>query len=245
MTSLSTSALGAPTSGSGARVWRGGELDPQALAAALRRRGVPGVGLLESGRSLDDLGRRSYLVGRPLAVAQAAPGQPLRLLSGPEEWARDLPSDPLRAAATLLERARPAGHEPDPEVFTGGALLTLAYDYGRRLERIGAATPPEQDPPPDLHLAIYGRVLVFDHARAELALRGSGAGLEPDEVEAALVEARAQPPSAPSSAEGAAGAESLDRAAYEAMVERARGLIRRGDLFEVNLSRRHRLPPAD
>ena len=28
-------------------------------------------------------------------------------------------------------------------------------------------------------------------------------------------------------------------------MERARGLIRRGDLFEVNLSRRHRLPPAD
>lgn len=244
VTSLSTPAPNAPASGPKTGVWRGEALDPQALAAALRRRGVPGVGLLESGRSLDDLGRRSYLVGRPLALASAAPGQPLRLLSGPPEWGQDLPTDPLRAAATLLERARPADHVADPEVFSGGALLTLAYDYGRRLERITATTPPEQDPPPDLHLAIYGRVLVFDHAEGELSLRGSGAGLLPQEVEAALAEARPAPPQ-PASAEGDAGAESLDRAAYEAMVDRARGLIRRGDLFEVNLSRRHRLPPVD
>ncbi|MGE0707797.1 MAG: anthranilate synthase component I family protein [Planctomycetota bacterium] len=217
---------------------------PALLAEELRRRGVPGVSLLLSGRSLDGLGARSFLAARPLAVAAADPGEPLRLRAGPAPWGRELDPCPLRAAAQLLARARPAS--PASGDFAGGAALTLSYDLGRRLERIAPDTPAEADPPPDLHLAVYGRVLCFDHLRGGHELRGAGPGLDEAEVEDALravALAESAAPSAPLEPEP--GGESLDAASYRAAVEEARRLIRRGDLFEVNLSRRHRLPAAD
>jgi para-aminobenzoate synthetase component 1 len=211
---------------------------PATLAEALRQRGVPGVSLLESGLALGGLGQRSFLAARPLAVAVAPPGEPLALREGPRSWGRDLARDPLRAAAQILERARPASVG---QGFSGGGVLTLSYDLGRRYEEIEVATPSEVDPPPDLHLAIYGRVLEFDHSTGQQRWLGAGPGLNPEDVEHAV--SHEEPLRAAASVE--LGEQSLDRARYREAVEEARGRIRRGDFFEVNLSRRHRLPRRD
>lgn len=201
------------------------------------------MALLESGLDLDGLGRFSFLAARPLAVAVAEAGRPLELVAGPAEAGRDLPGDPLRGAAELIRRLAPGAPVVGaPFPFAGGGVLTLAYDLGRRFERLPAQATDDSGAP-DLHLAVYGRVLGFDHATGEVRLLGpsTGVGLSPEEVERALAEARA---SSPSPAQGGAELEaqdSLAEPAYVAAVEEARRLIRRGDLFEVNLSRRYRV----
>ena len=225
---------------------------PGAVARALRAQGVAGVSLLESGRDLDGLGQFSLLVARPLAVASAEPGEPLRLRAGPRELPRRFPGDPLRAAAQLLARLRPRGARPPaPWPFAGGALLLLSYDLGRRWERLPAATGASgvavaDAAVPDLWLAVHGGGLVFDHARGRVRLLGR-AGISRDEARAALREAAraGEPTSAPAPEPARDVPCSFDAAAYRRAVQTARAWIRRGDMFEVNLSRRWTLPPLD
>lgn len=215
------------------------------MARALRAAGVPGVGLLESGRDLDGLGRWSILCARPRAVAVAEQGRALRLMRGPAGLPRRWPGDPLQAADELLRRLRPARPAPRGEApFAGGALLLLSYDLGRRWERLPRAGSPGDARAPDLWLAVHDGALLFDHARGRVQLGGRpGIGL--DEARAALAEAGREAPLEPPPAPTGRPPCSLDGPAYRAAVATARRLIRRGDLFEVNLSRRWELPALD
>jgi para-aminobenzoate synthetase component 1 len=198
------------------------------------------VDLLESGLDLDGLGRFSVLGARPLAVATAERGGPLELVSGPRGLPRRWEGDPLAAAAELLERLRPAGWRPEPGLpFSGGGVLTLAYDLGRRYEQHGDAAAAD-GAAPDLHLAVYGRVLCFDHTRGEARLVGAGEGLSEEQVRGALDEARGLPAGAGACPDAASPAAPCTFTAegYRAAVVEAKQRIRDGELFEVNLSRR-------
>jgi para-aminobenzoate synthetase component 1 len=217
------------------------------VAALLRARGEPGVGLLESGLDVDGLGRRSFVTLRPLAVARAAAGEALRIVSARRDaprLPRRLPGDPLAAAAALLDALRPARwRRGDETPFAGGALLTLSYDLGRRLERLGPGPTPDL-PLPDLVVAVHEGALLFDEAGARwVGARGPAARA----AERALAVARPSRLTAPAAPPAAtrAGPVSLDGPAYRRAVRTARALIRRGDLFEVNLSRRWTLSPVD
>jgi para-aminobenzoate synthetase component I len=226
---------------------------PARVAAALRASGAPGVGLLHSARGtgqaglpgapgeLGALGRYSFVAAHPVAVASAPAGQDLRLVAGPPEWSPEPGLEPLAAAAELLERAG-QGASGSELPFAGGGLLTLAYDLGRRYEEVPERAQAE-DSPPDLHLAVYRRVLCFDHLEGTATLSGPGPGLAEAEVLDALASESA--PSRRGSAEPDWGLESLDCEAYRAAVVEAQERIRRGDLFEVNLSRRHVLEGVD
>lgn len=232
---------------------------PARVAAALRARGVPGVGLLHSARGtgeaglpgapgrLGALGRYSFVAARPMAVARAEPGSDLVLVEGPPEWSPAPNQDPLAAAAALLQQAGrdvPSSALP----FAGGGLLTLSYDLGRRYEEVPERALAE-DSPPDLHLAVYRRVVCFDHLEGTATLTGPGPGLKAEEVLAALAELSVTPseksPSDASDPELGSRSESLDASAYRAAVAEAQERILRGDLFEVNLSRRHVLEGVD
>jgi para-aminobenzoate synthetase component I len=221
-------------------------LRPGRVAAALRRRGIPGVGLLESGLDLDGLGRYSFLGARPLAVAVAEAGQPLQVIYGPQGVRACWLGDPLQAAQELLEQLRPAETESgDGFPFSGGAFLTLSYDLGRRYEQLPASAQADHLAP-DLHLAVYDGVVGFDHQRGEVRHLGDLAcGVTPVELAEALVVARAEqrPPVPPPL--DATPPSTFDAEAYRQAVQRARELIRRGDLFEVNLSRRYALEGVD
>lgn len=236
---------------------------PARVAAALRAGGAPVVGLLHSARgtgeaglpgapgALGALGRYSFVAARPLAVARAEAGGPLCLLEGPSEWGALLgpEEEPLAAAAALLKLAG-AGVPASDLPFAGGGLLTLSYDLGRRYEVVPDQAK-SQDPPPDLHLAIYGRVLCFDHLTGTLQFAGQGEGISEAEALRALERAgqvgssRQDEGSLGEQAPGEASAESLDTRAYQGIVAEAQARILRGDLFEVNLSRRHVLEGVD
>jgi para-aminobenzoate synthetase component 1 len=223
---------------------------PGDVAAALRRAGVPGVALLESGLDLDGLGRFSLLGLRPRAVARARPGGDLEVVHGPRGLPRRLGGDPLAAARTLLERLRPPGWRAPraPFPFAGGAFLALSYDLGRRYERLGDGPPVEPDLP-DLVLAVHDGALAFDHHR------GVARWLGPDgparrEALAALSSARASASRLAADDVARLPARptlpvSLDPPAFRRAVRTARAWIRRGDLFEVNLTRRWEAPPVD
>src|SRR5690606_17328294 len=101
---------------------------------------------------------------------------------------------------------------------------------------------------PDLHLAVYRRLLAIDHAEEVAYLLGApdGPGLEPGELAAALRAAEREEGAREDGAREGGATEaphqpSLDRAAHRRAVAAARRLIRRGGLFEVNVTRRHRV----
>jgi para-aminobenzoate synthetase component 1 len=223
---------------------------PGEVAARLRAAGVPGVALLESGLDQDDLGRFSFVMLRPLAVARAEPGRDLEVVSGPRGLPRRWPGDPLAGARALLDHLRAPGRPapPAPFPFAGGAVVALSYDLGRRYERLAAPPPAEPDALPDLHLAVHDGALAFDHRRGVARWLGPR-GPASREAERALGACGPAPRLAPDDVAPAerrsAWRESLDPAAYRRAVRTARAWIRRGDLFEVNLSRRWEGPPID
>ncbi|MCO5170955.1 MAG: anthranilate synthase component I family protein [Planctomycetes bacterium] len=213
------------------------------MAAALRAAGVPGVSVLESALDQDGLGGASFVCLRPRALARAAPGGDLEVVEGPRGLPRRLPGDPIAAARELLRRLRPAGarRPPGPFPFAGGALVALSYDLGRRLERLPGG-PPVEPGLPDLWVAVHDGALAFDH-RGGCARWVGAPGPARHEALAALRAAPWSP--APETPGPAAARPSLDPAAYRRAVRTARAWIRRGDLFEVNLSRRWEGPPVD
>src|SRR5690606_27181684 len=87
-----------------------------------------------------------------------------------------------------------------------------------------------------------------DHVEGAAYLVGApdGPGLEPGELEAALrLAEREHGAGAGAAAVEAPHHASLDRAAHRRAVAAARRLIRRGDLFEVNVTRRHAVEGVD
>lgn len=219
------------------------------MAQALRRAGVPGVSLLESGLDLDDLGRFSFVCLRPRAVARAAPGGDLRLVHGPRGLPRRWAGDPLQAARALLYHLRPprSPAPPAPFPFAGGALLALSYDLGRRYERLGAGPPVEPDLP-DLIVTVHEGALAFDHRRQVARWLGPDGPTRRDALRAlgrARAAQRPGPPPIPPLARRTSLPVSLDPASFRRAVSAARAWIRRGDLFEVNLTRRWEAPPVD
>ncbi|MCH2162420.1 MAG: anthranilate synthase component I [Phycisphaerales bacterium] len=155
--------------------------------------------------------------------------------------------------------SRPEGLEPPP-VFRGGWVGYSGYDTARWAEpgKLSFADAPTDDRGlHDLHMALYGRVLIFDHVAktvflvateliedhgsADKALQVAEEGVE------ALVEAvtdpaihllpgridldPSRPPADPESS-------SMERAEFEAAVEKARAYIAAGDVFQVVLSQR-------
>ncbi len=179
-------------------------------------------------------------VERPAAAGAAAAGE-------------TLPGPPLAALRRVLAGAVA---EPGPAPFTGGFVGWFGYDLARLVERL-PARPPD---PFGLPVAVLGRfdtVVVFDHAQQRvLAVSNEVEG----EVDRGAAEARlaelvavltdagrgagavpmpARPPGGPRvpAAECA-----LDGPAFRRAVATAREHIAAGDIFQVVLARRFRLP---
>ena len=144
------------------------------------------------------------------------------------------------------EHGAPGAPTP-PAPFTGGAVGAWAYDFGRRLERLPVRARDDLALP-DFVLGFYDVVGAIDHDTGANWLFSSGLPLagteravraeERLEAFARRIEA-AVPPNAP----GAAWALSepvstFEHAGYMAAVERVKDHIRRGDIFQANLSQR-------
>jgi len=179
------------------------------------------------------------------------------------EWTEDgrterleAPGDPLevlRERLAALRLALPDGLELPP--FVGGAVGMIGYDWVRFVERIPDTNPDELDLP-DLFFTFPETVVVFDNVR-HTALIVRHARLAPgddprvryraeqaavDAVVATLRTPLAPPaPRAPMRAPMEVSA-SHSREQYHDAVKRAKEYIEAGDIFQVVLGQRLRIP---
>ena len=208
-----------------------------------RFRDLPGMALFESARPGRNA-RWSYFTADPIAVLESPAAGP----------------DPFAVARRLLARMAtdptPAGPSGAPDVppFLGGLVGFLGYDLGHAFERLPALAVDDQALPP-LRLALNDWVVAWDRRTATAWLAGRAIDGDHrrlarrlDEVHARLTDPRTR------HGQGDADAEAdepratmrftsgLDRAAYEAAVERVRDRIAAGDIYQANMTRRLETP---
>lgn len=201
--------------------------DPRPRFARIQA--APGACLLDGGRPHAERGRFELFSAWPEQTLAPRPDE-----DGRAFLAR------CRAALAELGRAdAPAGVELP---FTGGLLGYLAYDFGRRLERLPAQAADDLALP-DARLGLYAWALVTDHRRqtSQLVFHPR----LPAERRAALIalfEAGADAPPADDFRLLAPFAADLDAGQYRAAIERIQDYIRAGDCYQVNFAQRFQAP---
>lgn len=220
-------------------------LTPVAAYRRLRSEGA-GSFLLESVSGGERVSRFSFLGAVPGAVYQLYPDR-LRMID--EGGARDLEGPPLASLDGILGSYRA---EPSEIPFLGGYVGYFGYDVARLRERLGTR-PPDPFGLPYAWLGRFDTVAVFDHARQRVIL---AANEIPGVINRQQAERRLTALSdlligtSPSSAEPVpeTGPEAspprcgLSAEEYADRVSRAQELIRAGEIFQVVLSRRWRMP---
>lgn len=204
--------------------------------------------LFESISGGERVSRFSFLGANPSELLRVYPDRLEIERGGVREV---VPGDPLAALRSLVSRfASQAGPVP----FLGGYVGTFGYDLIRLVERL-PSRPPDPFALPVATLARFDTVVVFDHAYQRMwAVSNEIEG----EVSAGQAEERLEELSrlitrdAPGGGalplpderpKPIAGLEvSLDGPAYRAAVLRAKERIAAGDIFQVVLARRFRLP---
>jgi anthranilate synthase component 1 len=207
--------------------------------------------LLESVEGGERIARYSFLGWDPFLVVRGR-GDSLVIEESGEalrETAR--PFDKLRQLALKYRPVSP----PDAPPFLGGAVGYFAYDFVRQFEKLPAIATDDLGME-DLHLMYFSDILVFDHLLHRihivanvLADRGSqsleakyqDALLRIEQIEARLTAPMSLPVSAP--AQGVPDVQSnLGEDEYHSIVRKAKEYIRAGDIFQVVLSQRFRMP---
>jgi len=191
--------------------------------------GLPGAFLLHSGLP-DGRARWSFFGADPFASFAGG------------DWER---------AVTLWRRiaSRRRGRADAP--FTGGAVGYLAYDFGRRLEKLPSHAHDDLALP-DFALGFYDVVGAFDHSTGTACLFATGLPAEGaeglararrrlDAFELRLAGRRAGPAPYPRCVTAPAQS-TFGRSEYCRAVERIREHIRSGDIFQAHLSQRWTVP---
>jgi para-aminobenzoate synthetase component 1 len=227
----------------------------RAIDVAEAFRDVPGLALLESARPGRNA-RWTYLTADPIAVLEMpSPG------GDPFAVARRLLArlDGGRGSTTASEASLAPGGVGmrDLPPFIGGLVGYLAYDLGHELERLPTIAVDDQGLP-RLHLALHDWVIAWDRRTGAAWLAGRAVDGDADRLDRRLAEVRdrirrprpmtparpmtdAEPDASPDAAP-LVFSSSLDRAAYEAGVDRVRELIAHGDIYQANLTRRLSAP---
>jgi para-aminobenzoate synthetase component 1 len=203
------------------------------------------IGVSTPHAALRALGRLSY----PFLLDFDSPGAGARWsFFGADPFAvyRGHRYEEAAAAWRRIARRFPAGAECYASPFTGGMVGYWAYDFGRRLERIPSVARDDLGLP-DFVLGLYDVVGAFDHAARRGFLFSTGLPLE---GEAARTRARsrlddfarrlesAEPAPAAEPGPGALAVSTFSPDAYPRAVEMVKEHIRRGDIFQANLSQR-------
>jgi para-aminobenzoate synthetase component 1 len=211
------------------------------MDAAESLRDLPGLALLESARP-GRTGRWSLLVVDPVAVlTEAAPG-------------RDVFAEARTTLARLDGRQEPRGSSAGVPPFAGGLVGYLAYDLGRRLERLPEIARRDQDLP-DLRLGLYDRVLAWDRRTGEAWMGGRAVDGDTGRLERRLAELRERVLAGRRTGTGSGTTPSQDLATirfhrtttrdqWVAGVTAVRHAIGRGDIYQANLTRRLEAPFA-
>ena len=195
-------------------------------------RDLPGLALLESARP-GRVGRWSFLVAEPVAVLEGgSPGDDPFALSRAALARLDLSPLPL---------GEPSAAEPP---FTAGLVGHLAYDLGRRLERLPASATDDQDLP-DMRLGLYPWSIAWDGRGGSAWLAGRAVDGDADGLVSMLAGVRARVEAVvrvPHRGEPAfprlTFRAEVDRGEWMARVEIVRAAIAAGELYQANLTRR-------
>lgn len=173
--------------------------------------------VLESSQSNNGLGEWSFFGAEPIKV-----------LTG-------------RQLSELREAMRPFLISVRTEIpFIGGAVGYLAYDYGRRIEKLPERAVDDRGIP-DIHFGIYDGVAAYHHKSGKLYLVAHGFKEPAGEIIGRLrnwlerPEKKVVVPMVIGSWEW-----NLSKDGFGRAVERVRDYIARGDVYQVNLSRRAR-----
>ncbi len=208
------------------------------MDAAEAFRDLPGLALLESARP-GRTGRWSYLAADPVAV-----------LDAPAEGA-----DPFAEARLVLARlARATSSSVGAPPFAGGLIGYLAYDLGRRFERLPSIARVDQHLP-ILRLALHDWAIAWDR-RSGVAWLGARAvdgdrgrlGRRIREVFDRLDRLEQghgvalRGPSAHGTGTPVAFASGMSSTEWVAGVEAVRSAIGRGEIYQANLARRLEAP---
>lgn len=209
-----------------------------AVEAAYRLSHLPNLAFLDSALRHPHLGRYSYVAADPFARFQVRSG--LAYLNDEE-----LEGNPFAALRSALARYRSERVEGLPP-FQGGCIGYLSYGLARCVEKL---PPPTYDTGicDDLSLQFYDVVLAFDHVENHAWLLSSGF----PERETGAQEERAR-----QRLEGFARTlaqatvvnhvlppvkrwrSNFTSAEFEMAVERVQEHIRRGDIYQANISQR-------
>jgi anthranilate synthase component 1 len=217
--------------------------------------------LFESVEQGGNVGRFSFLGIQP-SIEVLARGNELRVEQHGESIQLDGndPFDCLREIALAHSPVTRPEETPLPAGFRAGWVGYAGYDSARwaEPEKLAFANAPEDDRGlHDMHMALYGRVLVFDHvaktvyllATEPIAPHGSEAAAtaaareSADELIARVTstEIHLDPGEItldPSAHPTTPNESTMDRETFQQAVERAREYIAAGDAFQVVLSQR-------
>ncbi len=201
-----------------------------AVDAAARLAGCRGRVLLHSGRDDDGLGRWSFAAAEPAATLIAR-GRSIVELDPRGRPSRRFTADPFEALDGFLTThgcsLGPATAPPEPRV-----IGYLGYDLARVIEKLPGGAEVGRDCP-DMWLAAYGAIARWTPA-GELEIVGPDA-----EARARLAArlARPPPPSLPPSIGPFVPDD--DAAHHMARIDKIRDYLAAGDVYQVNLARRH------
>ena len=202
------------------------------LEACARLAGTRGRALLHSARDDDGLGRSSFAAAEPTATIIAR-GRSIAILDRTGTAVRRFTADPLVAAEAFLDEhgctLAPAAGPSCPRV-----IGYLGYDLARTIESLPGGPAPGDGDPPDLWLGAYDAVARWTGDADEPEVLGSDPAAR-DRL-ARLLATPARPTLPPSL--GPLIADD-DGAHHLARVERIRDYLAAGDVYQVNLARRH------
>jgi anthranilate synthase component I len=203
--------------------------------------------LLESAEQ-GQVGRYSFVGFRPRAILRWSDGVLTDSAGGTLEAA-----DPYAAVDEYLSAYRLAPVEGLPP-FCGGAVGFFGYDLVRTVEPLAEPNP---DPLglPDMALMVTDLLLVFDHLRHELTIMACAFAADDGGIDAAYERAAAAIadvrgrlrgavplPERPAVAEPPEFSSNMERAEFEAAVERIVEYVHAGDAFQVVPSQRFSAP---
>ncbi|MFN3202648.1 MAG: anthranilate synthase component I family protein [Bradymonadia bacterium] len=197
--------------------------------------------LLESVEGGERVGRYSFIGFGDVQSLRLAPGAMPEGVPGESTQAVVL--NFLRDALSKAPRLTPEGVSPAALPFHGGLVGVTAFDLVRRFERIPDPRALGDQPMPDLALMAPKSMLVFDHLSRRVALLHDGSEAERRSLRSEIIRAlRGATP-----ARGAIGGvgeliPSLSREAFIEGVERIKGHIHAGDLYQLVLSARFEGP---
>lgn len=192
--------------------------EPPTLPCLIRSFGAKRLPfVLESSQSNDGLGEWSFFGAEPIEVIQGC------------------------HLSELREAMQPFQISEQTEIpFIGGAVGYLAYDYGRRIEQLPSLAVDDRGIP-DMHFAIYDGIAAYHHKSGKLYLIAHGFREAADQIITRLgkwLEARAETVESPISQ--GPWEWNMTQSQFGNAVGRIRDYIARGDVYQVNLSRRAR-----